>query len=117
VGGIVLFVAPNGLLGYWPWPLTPLVARVFAGWYLLAATTLLFLSATVRRPREVPIPIATFAAWSALLLILPALYSKTVDSGAASFVPWLVIHLTVLANCGAWVIRCTLLMRSDGERL
>lgn len=31
--GIVLLVAPDAALPYWPWPTTPLMIRIFASWF------------------------------------------------------------------------------------
>jgi hypothetical protein len=48
-GGVALFVAPVALGELWPWPITPLLARVVAGWYLLFGSGLLTAAVSVRR--------------------------------------------------------------------
>jgi len=35
VSAVVLFVAPDLLIGTWPWAVSPLTARVLAGWFAL----------------------------------------------------------------------------------
>lgn len=109
---ILLFVTPAALLGDWPWPLTPLLARVFAGWYLLSAVTLVFTSRSVRAPRELLIPCATVACWSFLVLLLPLLYSETVDTGARLFVPFIAIHALTLGACAMAAVRSLSLERA-----
>jgi hypothetical protein len=78
--GVVLFPAPDWLLEDWPWPITPLIMRVFAGWYLLSAVTLLYSAWSVRRAHEVPIPYTTVATWSLLTLLVLPLYSESVNT-------------------------------------
>ena len=80
IGGL-LFVNAGFVLDAWPWELTPLVARVVGGWYLLAGTVLLASLPELRRPRGAPIAYATVASWSAFLLLLPALYDEGVRDG------------------------------------
>ena len=113
----ILFVAPAGLLDDWPWALTPLMARVFAGWYLLAAVTLLFLGASMRRGHELVIPFATAASWSLFVLLLPVTHSDTVDTGAPLFAPFLAIHALTLGACAVIATRGLVLARRDGQHL
>jgi hypothetical protein len=35
VGAVVLFVLPDVMIGAWPWAVSPLTARVLAGWFAL----------------------------------------------------------------------------------
>ena len=37
--GVALYVLPQQVAAYWPWPLTPLTARVVGGWILAIATS------------------------------------------------------------------------------
>ena len=112
-----LYLAPDALLERWPWEITPLLSRVFSSWYALAGITLVLAGATARRPHELPVPCATLAVWSILLLALPALYSESVDSGDSLFWPWLGLHAVVLAVCGFGTLLGARLMRESGERL
>jgi hypothetical protein len=115
--GIALFVAPDPLLERWAWDITPLLARVFGGWYLFAACALLFSAVSVRRAHEVPIAYATVATWCALILLLPLLYSDSVRTDEVGF--WLLVgvHSALLAACAFAVLRSTALMRAEGEYL
>lgn len=115
--GIALFVAPDALLERWPWDITPLLARVFGGWYLLAACILLFSPLSVRRAHEIPLAYATIAAWCLLILILPLLYSDTVRSDETGFWALIALHLVVLGGCGFAIVRSVGVMRAEGERL
>lgn len=80
--GVALFVAPAAMGELWPWPVTPLLARVIAGCYLLAGSLLLVAAVSLRRCHEVPIPYATMLAWSGLLLTLPLLRGGDLADGS-----------------------------------
>jgi hypothetical protein len=47
-GGVLVFVQPELAIRVWPWSLTPLTARVLAGWFMLPAVGGLYLA---REPR------------------------------------------------------------------
>jgi len=113
---VALFIAPEWLLADWPWKLTPLIARVFAAWYVLAGVTLLVAALQAARPYERPIPYGTLAIWSALLLLVPLLHA---DDVAASplLVPWLLLHVAMLALCAVTVAAALRSMRRAGETL
>ncbi len=114
---LALLVAPVETADRWPWPITPLVARVLAAWYALAAGTLLFSAASARAMHELIVPFVTVGAWSALLLTLPALYGDSVDSDGAAFAAWLALHALTLALC-VWVtLRAGASMRARGEHI
>jgi hypothetical protein len=115
--GLVLFVAPDSLLDEWPWDITPLIARVFGGWYLLAATTLVMSASSARRPHEIPIPYATIATWSLLILLLPLLYPDSVRTNEPGFWIWIGTHAAVLAGCSLAIMRSAALLRANAERL
>jgi hypothetical protein len=109
VGAIALFVAPVALGRHWPWPLTPLLARVVAGWYALFATMLVSCALGLRRRAEAIIPYATLAAWSVLLLALPLLYPDDVEGAGL----WIAVMLALLA-LAAYALRVAL---PERERL
>ena len=54
VGGIILalavlmYLAPNLFIGIWPWTLTPLTARVVAGWFIMPGMMFLFMASDQR---------------------------------------------------------------------
>jgi hypothetical protein len=99
IGGL-LFVNAGFLLDAWPWELTPLVARVVGGWYLLAGTVLVASLPELRRRRGAPIAHATIASWSAFLLLLPAVYDEGVRDGAELWW-WVAAGIVTFAIC-AW---------------
>jgi hypothetical protein len=114
---VLLFIAPNALLDRWPWSVTVLVARVFAGWYLLAGLTLLYDGVAFKLPHELPIPYATVAAWSLLILPIPLIYSGSMRTDVTLYWPFIVLHAVVLAFCGLVALRGVRLTREAGERL
>ena len=72
---------------------------------------------SVRRPHELPIPYGTVACWSLLVLLLPLLYSETVDTGAPLFVPFLAIHAVTAGVCVVTTVRALSLARQTGQSL
>lgn len=115
--GCLLFFAPATMIERWPWELTPLLARVFAGWYALAGGVLLAAAASARRMHELAIPYVTVGAWCALLLPLPALYPGSVNAGHEALWAWLALHSATLAVCAAALARSVASMRAGAERL
>ena len=113
---VALFVAPDWLLADWPWKLTPLLARVFAAWYVLAGLTLLVAARGAGQPYERPISYATLGVWSALLLLLPLLHADDV-SDSPLLAPWLALHAAVLVLCAVTTALAIRAMRSAGEPL
>jgi hypothetical protein len=98
--GALLFANADFLLDAWPWELTPLVARVVGGWYLLAGTVLLAAVVELERPQGAPIAYATVGSWCVFLLLLPALHSGSLRD-AGEVVWWAGLNAAVLAIC-AW---------------
>ena len=114
---IVLFIAPDSVVEEWPWPLTPLMSRVFAGWYALVGITMLFTAATAARAHEGVNPYATVAAWSLLVLSVPAIYSEDVSTDADLFWPFIAIQVLVVAVAGWASWRAAVAMRAAGEEM
>ncbi len=65
---LLLFLVPDVAAAHWPWPLTPLTARVLAGWFLLAAI-LLFRGGRDGRSSVLQLPLKGALVWSTLLLL------------------------------------------------
>jgi hypothetical protein len=63
-----LFLQPETAITVWPWPLTPLTARVVAGWHLLMGTGALVL-APDRRWSAWRLPLSSILLWQFLLLL------------------------------------------------
>lgn len=114
---VVMFASPATAIDAWPWPLTPLLSRVLAGWYALVATALIGSALTLRRPHEAVIPYATLFTWSALLLALPVLYAGDLADRPAAIAIWVVAHVLLLALAAHALARSLPLMRARGEQL
>lgn len=114
---VALFVAPGATAEAWPWPLTPLLSRALAAWYALVSTALIAGALTLRRAHEVVIPFATLLAWSALLLLLPALHPEDLADRDIALASWLVLHALLVALALYALARALPLVREHGERL
>ena len=115
--GLWLVLAPASAGETWPWPLTPLLARATGAWYLMVGTAQLVGAATLNRPHEVVVPYATLLVWSALLLLLPALYADQMVRTGAPLVAFLAGHAALVALGAFALLRAGPLMRGEGERL
>ena len=100
VGAVALYAAPAKLGQHWPWPLTPLLARVVAAWYGLFGTMLVSCAVGLRHASEALIPYATLAAWCVLLLALPLLHPADVATGGTAFPLWTALMVVLLALAG-----------------
>ena len=67
-GAAFLFFLPEAAGRLWPWPLTPLTARVLAGWQALLGTGALAMSRE-RRWSGWRIPIQSILLWQALMAL------------------------------------------------
>jgi hypothetical protein len=84
--GITLWASPSTATTLWPWPLTPLTARVVAAWLVAfgVATALAAVAGDLARLRTSSIAYTVFGA---LVLVALARYPGTVDwSGAPAWV-------------------------------
>jgi hypothetical protein len=70
----LLYIAPARFGAHWPWPLTPLLARVVASWLAMIATAQLWCAADLRQPHEAFISYAALATWTVTLLATPAIH-------------------------------------------
>lgn len=111
---VVLFVAPDGVLARWPWPLTDLTSRVLGGWYALSGTMLLIMGAALRRRHETVVPFATVGTWSALLMLLPALHGE-IETGGGVFWAWFAAHAALLALCIGGLLVARRVLREPSE--
>jgi hypothetical protein len=78
VVGAVLFVAPSTATWLWPWPLTPLTARIVAAWLVAfgVATALAAVAGDLERLRTAAIAYTTFGA---LVLVTVARFTGNFD--------------------------------------
>lgn len=65
--GAFLFLATDMAMAIWPWPLTPLTARVVAGWHLLLGAGALALAREWRWSAW-RLPLGSIIVWQSLLL-------------------------------------------------
>lgn len=80
-----LFLWPAAAIDLWPWPLTPLTARVLAGWLALLAAGALAM-ARERRWSGWRIPVQSILLWQ--ILLLAAFYLRRDAFGPAGPVNW-----------------------------
>ncbi|HKP59905.1 MAG TPA: hypothetical protein VJV78_24440 [Polyangiales bacterium] len=112
----MLFFAPKLAAAIWPWPITPLIARVFAGWHVLMGGILLWVAFGARRFHELPIPFLTVSSWSLLLCALPVFhYASLTRAGSTAL--WLVLQLTLFLFSGSVALRALRAMRCNGQAL
>jgi hypothetical protein len=101
--GLLAFLIPDRLVSSFPWPLTPLTARVLAGWAIAVGTLLLSIAWENDRDRvRIASPI--------LILILPAVglqiarFRDQVDLAHPRI--WLnVVIFSILCICGLYLAR------------
>ena len=104
----IMFVLPNIAAAFWPWPLTPLTARVLAGWQLLMGAGALVL-ARERRWSAWRIPLSSILLWQSLLLI--AFIRRQSAFGPAGWLNW----YTVFTFAGV-AAAAALLLYMDSRR-
>jgi len=111
---VVLFAAPDDVLARWPWTLTDLTSRVLGGWYALSGTMLLTMAVGLRRRHETVVPFATVGAWTALIMLLPALHGE-IDTRGGAFWAWFLLHAALLALCVGALLAARNVLREPAE--
>ncbi len=103
VDAVIALVSPGYLISSFPWTLTPLTARVLAGWVIVIGTLLL----SIARENDLD---RVRVASPVLILILPAVgiqvirYREQVDTGHPRL--WVnLIVFAVLSVCGLYLAR------------
>lgn len=92
--GAALFVRPSTAGTVWPWPLTPLTARVVAAW-LVAFGVAAVLALRERDLERLEIGAVAWTAFGLLQLVALARFSGEVRWGSAAATGYLVVLLTV----------------------
>jgi hypothetical protein len=97
VAGIALAAAPSTARTLWPWPLTPLTARVVAAWLIAfgVATALAAFAGDLARLRTSAIAYTVFGV---LTLVALARYPGTVDWGGVPAWVFLTVALAIVAT-------------------
>jgi hypothetical protein len=104
VVGAVLFAVPSTARTLWPWPLTPLTARMVAAW--LAAFGIAAVLALAERDLErLEISAIAFVLFGLLQLLALARFGGTVRWGSAAATGYLVVLLSVAPTgaAGWWI--------------
>ncbi len=103
VGG-ALYVAPSTAAALWPWPLTPLTARVVAAWLLAFAVAAVM---CVRDGDLARLRIATvaYAAFGLLQAMTAVRFAADVDWGTGRAVAWLaMVGVVVATGLTGWLL-------------
>jgi hypothetical protein len=112
---LMLFFTPQLFLETWPWQVSPLMARVFAGWYFLAGVILLF-SFDLRQAHEIPVAFATLAAWGLLSLLVVIVYQASLRQGLGLWL-WVVLHGLFLLQSAWATLKALSYMNQEAQRL
>ena len=102
--GLALFLAPGTVGRIWPWPLTPLMAQVVAGWLLFFGTGAALL-AVERRYRSVRAFLPSVAVWFAVLGIAALFHLDDFTTGpAATTAYFAAVSVVVAVSLGILVL-------------
>ena len=114
---ILLFILPQIFISVWPWQITPLLARVFAGWYFLGGVLMLMTGLRLRQASELPVGYATLVAWNALCLLLVLIYPSSITFFGLGFWAWLILHIIGFIFTGWSTLKAVHLMRQENQTL
>ncbi|WP_179224222.1 hypothetical protein [Geodermatophilus pulveris] len=100
VVGVALYAAPSTATALWPWPLTPLTARVLAAWLVAfgAATALAAVAGDLRRLRTAAVAYTVFGVLVALAVLR---YPGTVAWGGPAAWAFLAMTAAIVATGAA----------------
>ena len=113
VTGVIGFVMPQSIMPLWPWPLTVLMTRALASWYVFMGVLLFVSGTTLRHVREIPIVHATVAGWAMLLLLLIPLHWSGARAGTGLMI-WALCHALVFVFCALSALSSRERMRRSG---
>jgi hypothetical protein len=77
---IIMFVFPEVVIPHWPWKLTPLTARIMAGWFSLLGVGGLYTSRDTRWSAW-KIPLQSITLWAALVVLASFLNPNDFSAG------------------------------------
>ena len=103
VVGVILFADPARSATLWPWPLTPLTARVVAAW-LVAFGVASLLALFERDLERLEISAVAYTLFGVLQLVALARYEDSVRWGSTAATVYLVLLVTVVPTgaFGLW---------------
>jgi Trk-type K+ transport system membrane component len=111
LAALAVFVRPQLAIGVWSWPLTPLTARVLAGWFALMGVGSLVLSRE-RRWSACRVALQSFMLWHGL--VLAGAFSHAQDFGERGLINGYVVATAAgLAGMGTLY----LLMEARSRRM
>jgi hypothetical protein len=82
---VIAFIWPDFFITIWPWTLTPLTARILAGWHAILGVGAIVL-ASDNRWSAWTVPMQSIAIWYGLLLL--ALFWHQAELGTAGLMNW-----------------------------
>jgi hypothetical protein len=100
---ILMFVFPDTFVERWAWPISPLLSRTFAAWYVLFGVILLDIALRAKQVRELVIPSAAVLASALLLVTLPLRYPDSMETGRVGFWSLMLLHIVLAAGSG-WML-------------
>jgi len=99
---VIVFLLPGVAVDRWPWPLTPLTARVLAAWQTLLGVGALTLAGD-RRWSAWRIPLQSILLWQGLLLVAFAV--RRAGFTAGGLLNWYLLYtITGIALAGAFYL-------------
>lgn len=95
--GIVGFAWPSLLIGVWPWQLTPLLARIVAGWGALLGVGNLMISFEPRWSAW-RVPVGSIVLWHVLYLLGSFLYARDFTTGWFNWFNLSIVAMLILVT-------------------
>jgi hypothetical protein len=110
--GLAMFLAPAAFATVWPWRLTPLMARVFGGWFLLPGTAGITALMEPRWSTYRPV-LPVVVVWQVLLLIGSLMHLADFDFTRPSAMLWFAMLVGgILLTIGLYVYQERLSVQS-----
>jgi hypothetical protein len=117
LGALLSLFWPDLMISIWPWQITPLLARVFACWYLMTGALLLFCALKVRQPFELVIPCLWVVLTSLFHLTLLLRFPNGISTTSASLWAGVALYIFIILSFCWFLIQSILWMREKGQRL
>jgi hypothetical protein len=93
------FFVPSLIIGFWPWSLSPLMARILSGWGFLLGVGNIFVSRDTRWSFW-RVGVESIVIWHVLFLLGTVFYSGDFTTG--SWLNWYTVSLTIALLLVAW---------------